>query len=216
MSHVHWEHKTYGVKKVGVILRGIASGNSTRHKKDWTFTKDNIKKNLIDPLVNPSIYLTTYEHAVLPDVIEFYKPKDVKIVDFNTSNQIKTFLQSLEQIANEDLDFVFIARFDIEYKKLITDFNINYDKFNFIFREQEPYWSSNKYTSDTFFAFSKKFLEKVIEATKEEIEKPDRSYGDIHALYKKLLPKIGEENINFMFEGNHPSDVNEFFEIKRI
>lgn len=202
--------------KIGIVLRGITSGESPTQKKDWTLCKDNIKDNLIGSFDNPRVYFTTYQNDVLPDVVDFYKPISIQLVDYNTSDQRKTLFYSLNQVANEDLDFIIIGRFDIQFKQKITTLNIDYTKFNFIFRETEPYWSGHRYVSDTFFAFPKVFLPYFMEAVKREIEHPERPYSDMHNAYKQLEPLIGNENIHFMVDGTHRSDVNPWFEIKRI
>ncbi|WP_248804406.1 hypothetical protein, partial [Escherichia coli] len=92
----------------------------------------NIKETLIGAFANPTIYFTTYQHEVLPDVIDFYKPKHVQLVDYHSSDQRRTLWKSLNQVVEEDLDFIIIGRFDIQFKKKITEFNIDYTKFNFI------------------------------------------------------------------------------------
>lgn len=202
--------------KIGIVFRGITTGDSPTQKKDWTLARDNIKENLISAFQNPSIYFTTYEHPVLPEVIQFYRPNAIQIVDYKASDQRKTLLCALKQVADQDLDFIIIARFDMEFKRKITEFNINYNKFNFIFREIDPYWSEKKYVSDTFFAFPKIFLIPFMEAVYNEIMQPERKYSDMHSAYKRILPLIGIENIHFMVDGTHRSDTNDFFEIKRI
>jgi len=202
--------------KIGIVLRGITTGNSPTQKKDWRLTKDNIKETLIGSFHNPMVFFTTYENEVLPEVIDFYKPVDVKLVDYNKSDQRKTLLESLKQVIDKDLDFIIISRFDIEYKQKVCDMNFHFNKFNFIFRETEPYWTKNRYVSDTFFAFPKRFLSSFIEVIEQEIKTPERPYGDMHGTYKRIEPLIGNENIHFIFDGTHRSDKNNFFEIKRI
>ena len=125
-------------------------------------------------------------------------------------------LYSLRHIIEEDLDFIIIGRFDIIFKQKITDLNIDFNKFNFIFREIEPHWTKDKFVSDTFFAFPKKFLLFFMEAVHQEIVQPERPYSDMHGAYKRLAPLIGNENIHFMVDGTHRSDTNDYFEIKRI
>jgi len=202
--------------KIGIVFRGITTGQSPTQRKDWTLAKDNIKENLIGAFQNPFIYFTTYTHPVMADVIDFYQPKSVQFVEYASSDQRKTLYHSLNHIVDEDLDFVIIVRFDMSFNQKVSQMNIDYKKFNFIFRETEPYWTENKYVSDTFFAFPKKFTRWFMEAVQDEITQPERKYSDMHAAYKRLYPKIGNENIHFMYDGTHRSDKNDWFEIKRI
>jgi hypothetical protein len=202
--------------KIGIVFRGITSGKSPTQKKDWTLARDNIKENLIDSFPNPYIYFTTYQHEVLPEVIDFYKPNDVKLVDYNSSNQRQTLFDSIKNIIDINLDFIIVARFDIEYKQKFSSLNINYNKFNFIFKEIEPHWTNDKFVSDTVFAFPRRYAVSFMEAVQAEIIKPIRPYSDMHNAYNRLYPIIGNENIHFMVDGTHRSDSNDYFEIKRI
>ena len=108
--------------KIGIVFRGITTGESPTQKKDWTLARDNIKQNLIGSFHNPFIYFTTYDNPVLSDVIDFYKPKLVQLLDYNSSDQRKTLFYSLKHIIEEDLDFIIIGRFDIFFKQKITPF----------------------------------------------------------------------------------------------
>ena len=150
--------------KIGILLTGVSYGYNVGHEKadrDWNLTKDNLKTNLIDCFKDTddvSVYLTTYKHPTNQEVFDFYQPKKLLLLDYEGSRQRTTYAQGLRNVLDEDLDFIIIGRFDIIFKQKITDLNIDFNKFNFIFREIEPHWTKDKFVSDTFFAFPKKFL----------------------------------------------------------
>jgi hypothetical protein len=58
--------------------------------------------------------------------------------------------------------------------------------------------------------FWKKYLEDFIEVLIDESKNPSRDplLNDFHTIYNKMCKKIGRDNINFIFEGNHSSISN--------
>ena len=211
-----WEEKFLPKKKFGVVIRGITEGKSAKQKKDWNLTKDNVKEFLIDPIGEScNVYITTYENNNLDQVKNFYNPKKLNVLSFNGSNQLDTMIKSLVDIQDEDLDFIFLIRFDTEYLQKIDIFDFDFDKFNILFKEKNA-WNDRKLVSDNFFAFPKKHLQSFIDALKAELSKPSREFLDSHNSYNRMKDIIGEESIHFVFEGEYFSDVNPYFKIKRI
>ena len=211
-----WEEQFLPKKKIGVVIRGITEGRSDRQNKDWNLTKDNLKEYLIIPIGEScNLYITTYQTNNLEQIRTFYNPKKLNVLNFQGSNQLDTMIKALVDIQDEDLDFIIVIRFDTEYLQKIDTFEFEFDKFNFLFKEKNA-WDNQKFISDNFFAFPKKHLQSFITALKEEQSKPSRSFHDLHNSYNKLKDIIGEESIQFVFEGEHFSDVNPYFKIKRI
>jgi hypothetical protein len=211
-----WEEKFLPKKKIGVIIRGITTGNTQRQRKDWTVTRDNVKEYLIDPIGQScTVYITTYGNNDLKEVQDFYNPKKLNSLDFEGSNQLDTMIKALINIEQEELDFIIVIRFDTEYLQKIDTFEFDFDKFNFLFKEKHV-WDNQKFVSDNFFAFPKKHLQSFIAALKDEQSKPSRGFNDLHNSYNRLKDIIGEESIHFVFDGEYFSDVNPYFIIKRI
>jgi hypothetical protein len=211
-----WEEKFLPKKRIGVVIRGITTGNTQRQRKDWTVTRDNVKEYLIDPIGEPGVvYITTYGNNDLKEVQEFYNPKKLNALNFEGSNQLDTMIKALINIEQEELDFIVVIRFDTEYLQKIDTFEFDFDKFNFLFKEKNT-WAGEKFISDNFFAFPKKHLQSFIDALKVEQSNPSRGFNDLHNSYNRLKDIIGEESIHFVFDGEHFSDVNPYFKIKRI
>ena len=120
-----------------------------------------IKENVIDPYKKDndvSLYLTTYANDTIDELTSFYETKHLNLLDPNKSNQRTTMLTALEMIRNEPLDFIIVSRFDIRWYQKIADLNVDYNKFNFLYKEVEPEWSNNRFVSDIIFLFPRFFL----------------------------------------------------------
>jgi hypothetical protein len=202
--------------KVAINLVGISSGNRNR---DWRNQKENIKLNLIDVLSKENsvdIYLTTYPNNTIEDLIKFYNPKKVNILPYENSDQRLTYISSLEQLLEEDIDVVVSTRFDIVFKKSYDTFeNIDYSKVNFLFMEN-GWWEKHNYVCDNFFIFPKKFLKEFITGIRKIYDNPPRLHcTDLHSIYSKLKETMHEELV-VISPTQQASNDNEFYRLNRI
>lgn len=198
--------------KIGINLVGIASDvngkdsmgySGTSKERDWQLGKDYILSKVINCWEEHDVktYLFSYENYDTNDIVEFYKPKKYKFIPFEGSHQQLTFLQSLENLLDEDLDIIISTRFDINFKQNLSKYNIDFDKSNFLFRESDGWWPIHKFTCDNLFVIPKKHLTSWIQSVKNLRENPPRPNPDLHGLCKYLIELIGEENINFLVDG---------------
>lgn len=207
--------------KIGIVLTGVSYGKRVGERfadRDWRDTAENIEENLIIPFEKQheiSLYLTTYNNFLIEDLINFYQPKKTLILPWANSHQRTTYYESLKQVIDEDLDFIISTRFDVKFNSPVTDYPFQYDKFNFTFREIEPYWSQNKYVNDVLFSFPPKYLKHLLLSIIQEQENPVRLKPDLHNMYSHMIKKIGEQNIHFLFEGLHDSSDNPFYQLVR-
>lgn len=198
--------------KIGINLVGISTdpkgidsmgyvGQSK--ERDWTIAKDYIKEKVIDCWGGNEIktYLFSYINDDTDDMVNFYKPQKYKFIPFEGSHQQTTYLQSLEQLVGEDLDFIVSTRFDINFKQPLIQYPIDFTKSNFLFRESDGWWHMHKFTCDTLFMFPANQLNDWIRAIKNLRENPPRVNPDLHGLCKFVIDLVGEENINFLVEG---------------
>jgi hypothetical protein len=186
--------------KIGIILRGISHGNG---KADFRICLDNIQENVIKPLSETneiSTYLCTYEHSFLDELNAAYQPKKTEILSFSGSNQISTFIHSLKMLREEDLDFVVVGRFDLWFNQKITETNIDYDKFNFVFKLSpiEAPFEKFEFVSDLGMFFNYRYLEYIIQAAEYLLSNPPRPFIDLHGIYKSLKKFMPEDHIHFM------------------
>jgi len=204
--------------KVGIVLTGASWGQAVgtaRANRDWALTKDNIKQQLINSIPHTGVYLTTYPHPTVPEMIEHYSPAKTVLVPYKGSQMRTTYRRSMEELIYEDLDFIIATRFDIHFNTPVNTWNIDYNKFNFIFREVEPYWTNDRFVGDAFYAFPKKYLTQFIESINREHLAPYRDNPDMHPMYRHVSQRIGEWNTNFIFEGCHNSNGNPFYTLVR-
>jgi len=189
--------------KIGINLVGVSGG------RNWQLYKS-IKENIIDCWSDHqvNVYITTYKHDSNESLLEYYKPTKYQILDnssdseykgINNPQQVATFIRSLEFIKNEDLDFIISTRFDIDF---YSKFNIDFNKINFLFREGH-YWEWHKLVTDNLFCFPIKYIDLFIESAKEiyneVINNRDIWMPGLHFICSKLLQKIDQTDINFIF-----------------
>ena len=136
--------------KIGVCLTGVCYDNN--RNKDWRKCVDNIKATFGDV----EYYITTYNTQFNYDIIDVYNPKKIQFLD--GGSQRSTYIKSLENIEKGDVDFLICTRFDILFKKNINELNLDYTKFNFLFKEKGN-WDriingiTIRFVTDNFFAF---------------------------------------------------------------
>lgn len=204
--------------KVAISFAGLAFWNGENwitNRRNWELTKERTKLFLIDDLSKNNTvttYITTYtENPTLESLISFYNPTASTLITLGAQNQQRsTFLSSLKQLVDHDVDFIINTRFDAGFNSPISSWNIDYNKFNFIFREVDPRWTNERCVGDCFHALPKKYLNAFIKVVEDEMESPtrDATLNDLHTIYHRMCKEIGEENIHFIFEGTHSSINN--------
>jgi hypothetical protein len=204
---------------IAILLTGISLKLDGHKSRDWRLTCDNIKNNIIECWggVNTNIYLTTYNNNDNTELLEYYKPKKYNILEFEGSDQRLTYLNGLELLLDEDVDFIISTRFDIHFKQKICDLDIKFDKFNFLFRERG--YRFKNFVSDNIFLFPKKYLKDLINSVYSEYKTPSGTNHlgnsmDLHNTYNRLL-HLGEDNLNVISHINEVSMNNSFYKIIR-
>jgi hypothetical protein len=184
---------------IALIFAGISFG----HKSDRDFNHcfSNIDRNLIQPLSESHSvykYVATYENDRMGEVIKLLNPKRTISLPFEGSKQNPTRAASVALTRDDDcIDFYIMSRFDVHYNKHLDDFNLDWDKFNFVSREGNGYWESQQFVGDTFYAWPKKLHSQVVEGF-AELSRFDANH--MHNFYSILAPIVGQENIHFMSE----------------
>lgn len=138
--------------KIGISLVGISGDGSVAYDRpntaspgfkgrDWSLQKECVMSQIINCWEghDVSVYLTTYEHADIQNMISFYNPKKVTVLDFHDSYMQRTYISALEQLVGEDLDFIITVRPDIFLFKKLSTYPVQFDKFNF-FHKQDCLW----------------------------------------------------------------------------
>lgn len=226
--------------RIALVMTGVSYGLSNNRIRDWRRTKDIMFRNVIEPLNenhNLSTYIVTNDNSTIRDIINSYAPQKYKIISYPKKIEpyvrptiLDMHIEGLRLLlytnnwspkvdvnfeCTSSIDFVVMTRFDIMFFDKINTYNFNFEKFNIMTKESESLWESHRYTSDVLFAFPSKYLKLVIQAI-EELTKNPYSAGEghssthLHAIYNKIVPLIGEENIHFLHEGYHKTASNKF------
>jgi hypothetical protein len=207
--------------KIGINIAGLSHndlGNGMHTYKDGY---ENLFKNLINPLKennNIKIYLYTYNTDESDNILEIYKPTKYTILDATNSNSAElaasTYIDSLEKLRNEDVDFIITTRFDLDIR---CNIGIDFEKFNFLFKELKN-WDESNLTSDTFYAFPKYMLEDVIISLKETWLGKSRHFcpGLFHCLYKFLINRVDASNIHFIDDEESTIQISNKFRIGKF
>ena len=70
----------------------------------------------------------------------------------------------LGYITTNDYDLIINTRFDLVYKNYIYVFDLQFDKFNFLYREPYKFWSRNKAVCDLMYVYNAKYNDAFIDA----------------------------------------------------
>jgi len=203
--------------KIAINLRGVSKGKSGLFTRDWKLSKNSIKEKIINCWEGHEIklYITTYMNDEIESLLNFYEPYKYQIIE--NKGQISTFVKSFD-IIDSDEDFIITTRFDINFVDKISNFKINYNKINFLFKEGTDIELGNPFVTDNIFLFPSKykeiFLSSILESTNE-------NSSHMHDIYIKLMTKINENNFHFIIEDNplnfsHENLIYELVRAKNI
>lgn len=184
---------------IALIFSGISFGHKSN--RDFYHCFPNIDRNLIQPLQhNHTVYkyVATYDNDRLDEVTKLLFPKKLISLPFEGSKQNPTRSAAVALVEEKDLiDFYIMTRFDVHYNKRLDNFNIDWDKFNFVSREGNGYWESQQFVGDTFYAWPKRLHSHVVKGF-ASLARFDPNH--MHNFYSILAPIMGAENIHFMSE----------------
>ena len=152
--------------KIGIVLRGLSYDHGSKGFVDFRMNVNNFMTNIYEPLCEKhevSVYVSSYPHSLMDQLTKLYKVKKLELMEKNGSDQFTTFLGSLKMLKNEDLDFVVITRFDLQFMNKITDLNIDYSKCNFTHKIDPPEarWEEYEFVSDLMMCFNMQYLETI-------------------------------------------------------
>ena len=204
--------------KIGISLTGV-SYSTTGKQRDFRKTCDNFYDTLYNPLAashTVSIYTTTYPHELQDKPLETYRPTKSQFIPFEGSHPRSTFMHGLCLVEEEALDILICTRFDIHFHQKITDLNIDYEKFNFLFKEKVTR-DSNKFVSDNLFILPFKYLYNLANAV-EKLQSDGlyQPHTFMHHIYDYVVAELGEKNIHFIAGDEQGfSHDNRFYKLVR-
>ena len=184
--------------KIGINLVGL-SYHTLNGEHSYESGYENLFKNVIDPLKKEhdvDLYLYTYHSTEEENIIKIYNPKKHTFKEISPA--LETYIKSLEELENEDLDFIIVTRFDLDLRVPIS---FNFSKFNFLFKEKE-YWKDYNLTTDTLYAFPKHMLQDLISAIHKTYNNPKNFFCPklFHCLHNYLIESINESDFHYIDE----------------
>lgn len=200
--------------KIGINLVGISY---LENSVDWRYSKDNIISNVINCWENDEVVtsVTTYSSITTNELLDFYKPMKYCLLKYESSDQRLTYVHSLTNWINSDVDMIVSTRYDIHFYNKISNYGIDLEKMNFLFRER-GWWDGHLFVTDNLFIFPKKYLPWVIDSLYEMITVPYRANcSDLHAMYRNMSSRVGQENLNILFEEHELSNTNSQYKLIR-
>jgi hypothetical protein len=226
--------------KIGVSLVGISGDGSTEYDKpqvsspgfkgrNWSLQKECVMSQMINCWEghDVSMYLTTYDHSDINNMVSFYNPKKVTVLDFHESYMQLTYITALQQLVGENLDFIVTVRPDIFPFKKLSTYPIQFDKFNF-FHKQDCLWEDDvefadyetalkrwkvhiyptyHLVNDTLFMFPASMLNTFIHAIENlhnDTHLPGKNYSTMHNVWIHLRKFLSPDQINYLISGIHP------------
>ena len=179
-----------------------------------------IYKNHVENVFNcfdkPDVYFHTYPTNSPADdeLVELLNPVQYKL-DSQPSREIRHSVICVNNMVDErNYDLIINLRFDLSFRKKITDFAIDYDKFNFLWKEggyspRKPL-AYHRY-SDLMWIFSSKYRKVLSDSYLSPCynnlhrETLNRIRKDGHTIYYCMINHIDESEINIISSEKYPS-----------
>jgi hypothetical protein len=221
--------------KIGINLAGVSYDDGSIYRyRNFEDALDGFHKFIVNPLLEEGheieFYLYTYDSPKKDLVLKSYSPiKNYKFVEnkiiYSLPGRIPlpsditimaaTYIRSLEEIVNADLDLVISTRFDISFlKNPFKEYAYDFTKCNFLWRE--PEFTQVPIVSDTFIVFPHHMTYNLINTILELTTNPPSGVRSaMHNLYIPMCNQVGKENVKIVCEDFNRSDINDLYVLTR-
>ena len=222
--------------KIVVIFSGITYGPSTssvskvKGRRNVLHCWPDHKRFIIDPLVQAghevSVRFSTYHFSdenFKNKFNEIVKPDRVILAPFEGSDARTTRFNSFSLIhPSEPVDFVIWVRADLHVKEPITNWNIDFNKFNFLYKGVY-WWDRARFTPDCMWMWPGRMMPEVVRSfvdslgwNTSDISAVDPHHffrKDAHCLYNYIIQNIPESDVHFIMPGTHADEDNPWFSL---
>jgi hypothetical protein len=219
--------------KIGINLVGVSynDGRVGRYR-NYADAIEGFMHNVVNPLREDghtiSFYLFTYDSPKRDEIISAYNPKKHTFLDPNYNkfgggdvleNGMKTmsatYINSLYELQNEDLDLIISTRFDINFfKNPFEEYNYDFNKCNFLWRE--PEYTDLPIVNDTFIVFPHSMLSNFIESIIEMESNPPMGVNvAMHNIYLPMVDQVGKENVQWVCDEFINAITNNLYKLMR-
>ena len=220
--------------KIGINLVGVSYNDGTIGRyRNYEDAIAGFMTNIINPLKNEGhsiqYYIFSYDNIKRNEILNAYQPvikSEFIHPTYNTlgggdklSNGFKAisaaYINSLQQLKNENLDLIISTRFDINFfKNPLKEYPYDFNKFNFLWRE--PHLHNLPLVNDTFVVFPYSMLDSVIESIKEmEFNPPQKVNIAMHNWYLPMINQVGEENVQWVCDDFVNAIDNNLYKLMR-
>jgi len=219
--------------KIGINLVGVSYNDGTIGRyRNYEDALEGFINNIVNPLKEEGheihFYLFTYDSTKKEDIIKTYNSTKSTFLDPNYNklgggdkleNGMKTisatYINSLYELENEELDLIISTRFDISFNfNPFEKYNFEFNKFNFLFRE--PEFTHLPIVSDTFYVFPHSMISNLIDAIIKMESNPHDGVGiAMHNMYLPMCDEVGKENVKWVCDEFYRSDINPIYKLTR-
>ena len=206
--------------KIGINLVGVSYNNAKEggRLRDYENSIQNFYTNVVNPLRQDGhevqFYLFSYKNEKQDKIVEDYYPTVKHTFVEQQLNKLGggdkvgngmkvmtvSYLNSLQQLYNEDLDLVISTRYDINFfRNPFKEYDYDFTKCSFLWRE--PEFTHLPIVNDTFIVFPYKMLKSLMESFIEQETKPPGGVNPgNHNLYVPMSNRVGKENVVWVQE----------------
>jgi hypothetical protein len=210
--------------KIGINLVGISYNQIVDVKhRNYKDCVNGFYENVVNPLKEDGhdilFYLFTHDNPQKEDIIKTYQPVKYTFLDPNFNKlegghlfqngmkiQSLVYINSLQEILNEQLDLIISTRFDINfYRNPFKEYEYDFTKCSFLWRE--PEYKHIPLVNDTFIVFPHNMTQNLINAI-IEMENNPINIG-LHNVYLPMVKQLGNEKVCWLddkFIGRNDSD----------
>lgn len=206
--------------KIGFCFYGLLTdsyqGRESVQEKDYRHCWPNLYRNVVEPFLKDHechIFVSTYEtkQEIKQEMINLIKPEQVIYSDKQSSTPFTSKINVFRLLDNKNLDFIIHCRLDLHFHQPFSTYNIDYNKFNFLFREKD-HWHL-RYSNDNVYMWPHRMTNLVEDSLRRTYRIVRPTTHCTHGLHIKLSEVIGQEEINFISNDEDRSDVNSYYTI---
>ena len=151
--------------KILISLVGLSHHDVGNFFHTYENCHENFFKYLVEPLRQGGhqvdFYLKTYETDRENKIKQIYNPVRSEFIRIQPA--FDTYIQSVDTLKEMQYDFYIVTRFDLW---LGVPIELNYSKFNFLFKEKD-WWDDHNITTDIFYAFPENMLTRFVKGVKD-------------------------------------------------
>jgi len=201
--------------KIGINLVGVSYNDGMNGKyRNYKDSINGFYENVVNPLKQDGhdivFYLFTHDNPQRENIIKDYAPIKYTFLDQNLNKleggdvfedvmkiQSLVYINSLQEILNEQLDLIISTRFDMNfYKNPFKEYKYDFTKCSFLWRE--PEYTHLPLVNDTFIVFPHNMTQNLINAI-IEMENNPINIG-LHNIYIPMIKQLGSETVCWLDE----------------